>query len=112
MEYREPQPITREQAAEAFASADVERINDALIGLTYHDADGHWVQEQCLALLDYPDSDVRGLAATCLGHLARIHRDLDRDRVVEALEELRSDPIIGGRARDALDDIAVYLGDR
>jgi hypothetical protein len=111
MEYREPQAITKEEAAQAFASADVEQINDALIGLTYHDPDGQWVQDQCLALLDYPDDDVRGLAATCLGHLARIHRNLDRDRVVTALEGLRDDPAIGGRVQDALDDIAIYLGE-
>jgi hypothetical protein len=112
MEYREPRAIKREDAAEAFASADVGRINDALIGLVYHDPDGRWVQDQCLALLDYPDNDVRGLAVTCLGHIARIHRDLDRDRVLPALEGLRDDPTIGGRAQDALDDIAIYLGGR
>jgi hypothetical protein len=112
MEYREPQAITREEAAKAFASTDVERITDALIGLTYHDPDGRWVQDQCLALLDNPDNDVRGLAATCLGHLARIHRDLDRDRVLSALEQLQADAAIGGRVQDALDDIAIYLGEQ
>lgn len=112
MEYREPQVITREEAAEAFKSTDVERITDALIGLTYHDPDGRWVQDRCLELLDYPDNDVGGLAATCLGHLARIHRDLDRDRGLSALEELRDDAEIGGRVRDALSDIAIYLGER
>lgn len=112
MEYREPLAITREDAARAFASADVEQINDALISLTYHDDDRRWVEGQCLALLDHPDSDVRGLAATCLGHIARIHRELDRNRVLPALDALRNDPLVGGRAQDALDDIAVYLGDR
>lgn len=47
MEYREPQAITREDAANAFQSSDVERINEALAGLTFHDPDGGSVEDQC-----------------------------------------------------------------
>ena len=52
---------------------------------------------------------VTGLAVTSLGHIARIHRQLDLDKVLPVLEKLRSDPEIGGRVEDALDDIRKYL---
>jgi hypothetical protein len=52
---------------------------------------------------------MRGLAATCLGHVARIHKRLDLDLVLGALVPLKSDPVIGGYVRDALDDIKFFL---
>ena len=44
------------------------------------------MQELYLELLDHRDRPVRLLAATCLGHVARVHRRLDEDRVVPALQ--------------------------
>jgi hypothetical protein len=109
MEYHEPEPITRRAAQEAFAGGDARRIADALVAVTFSDPDWRWVQGECLVLLDHPSDEVRGLAATCLGHLARIHGQLDRRPVLAALCEHRDDPVIGGRVEDALDDIATYL---
>jgi hypothetical protein len=53
---------------------------------------------------------VRGLAATCLGHLARIHRQLDTATVIPRLNEMLTDPDVKGVAQDALDDISVFIG--
>jgi hypothetical protein len=56
-----------------------------------------------------PNSEVARLAVTCLGHVARIHRTLDLDRVLPVLETLRKDPEIAASMGDALDDIEMYL---
>lgn len=50
-----------------------------------------------------------GLAATCLGHIARVHGRLDEDKVVVALRERLSDKEIVGRVVDALEDIEMFL---
>ncbi|MET0233015.1 MAG: hypothetical protein ABW224_00080 [Kibdelosporangium sp.] len=100
----------RAALAAALAANDVVGITDGLLGLTNHDPDWRWVQEQCLALLAHPDKDVRGLAATCLGHLARIHRTIDLDKVVPALRQRSADPAIAGQIEDALEDIEMYVG--
>jgi hypothetical protein len=110
MRYSEVTPIDREEAAEAFSSDDVDKICDALVRLTFHDRDWNWVQGVCLTFGRHPDPQVRGLAATCLGHLARIHGTLDVDSAVRLLEDLRRDPEVRGRAEDALDDIRQYAG--
>jgi hypothetical protein len=55
---------------------------------------------------------VRGMSALCLGHLARIHRQLDLDRVLPILHGLEADQDIGWRVGDALDDIESFLGRR
>ncbi|AVT32614.1 hypothetical protein C6361_27680 [Plantactinospora sp. BC1] len=76
--------------------------------------DGDWRQSQqlYLALLDHDDHQVQALAATCLGHLARVHRRLDEDRVVVALRQARRRPHVRGTVTDALEDIELFLHPR
>jgi len=110
MRFQEVTPISREEALSAFASNNVEAICDALIRITYHDPDWHWVQEQCVRFAGFPDVDVRGLAVTCLGHLARIHRKLDVEEVLPVLKSLINDTDVAPRVADTLDDIKMFTG--
>lgn len=57
----------------------------------------------------HPDSRVRRIAATCFGHLARIHHQLDLEAVLQRLTELKDDPLVKSSAEDALDDIRFYM---
>jgi hypothetical protein len=66
----------------------------------------------CLESLDDPAVDVRAMAASCLGHLARIHRGLDLHRVAPALIAGLETAVVGSRARDALDDIETFITGR
>lgn len=109
MQFQEVTPISREQALTAFASNKVEAICDALIRITYHDPDWRWVQEQCVSFAEFPDVDVRGLAVTCLGHLARIHRRLNLKEVLPMLKSLLNNPDIAPRVADTLDDIKMFM---
>jgi hypothetical protein len=84
-------------------------VCDALVRLALHDGDWQWVESKCIAFTDHPDAEVRGTAVTCLGHLARLHHRLDLAKVLPVLARLRSDPEMGGRVGDALDDIASYV---
>ncbi|GDY33441.1 hypothetical protein [Gandjariella thermophila] len=110
MQYVEPGPVGRDALAAALGGGDGRAIAEALVGVAYHDPDWQWVQDTCLRLLGHPDTGVRAIAITCLGHVARVHRQLDTDKVVPALTRLTSDPDLGGRAEDALDDINHFLG--
>ncbi len=49
------------------------------------------------------------VAATSIGHLARLHGLLDLDVIVPLLQELLHDPEIGGLAEDALADIRMFV---
>src|ERR1051326_2548243 len=90
-------------------SENKDAICDALVGIAYYDPDWRWVQSYCLLFLNHRDADIRGLAATCLGHLARIHRVIDLNIVLPELKKLLKDPEIGGRVEDALSDIEIFL---
>lgn len=81
-----------------------------MVGSVLH-GHGDWQQLQrlYLGLLDHHDSRVRALAATCLGHVARVHRQLDECRVVAALRRHRSSPQTGAAVSNALEDIKIFL---
>ena len=106
--YQEPHPVNRDEAESAFASGDSERIARALVNVAFHEADWRWVQERCLGFARHDVAAVRQIAVTCLGHVARIHRRLDLERVLPALDELSCDPEV--QVEDALDDIRMFVG--
>ncbi|MDE2510198.1 MAG: hypothetical protein KGL74_03660 [Elusimicrobia bacterium] len=110
--YEEMPPISRAEAAKAFKSDKTDDIVRALIRLALNDSDWRWVQGHCLSFLKHKDRWVRGAAAISLGHLARIHGQLDLDVVIPELERLSTDPKMDGKAQDALDDIRTHVGNR
>jgi hypothetical protein len=71
MRFEEVTPITREEAEDSFASADLWRIRDALVRAAFFDPDWRWVQNKCIDFSSHPDATVRIVVATCLGHVAR-----------------------------------------
>ena len=107
MIYREPRPISREEAARIFASGDANEIASALVDIAFHDRDWRWVQNKCLCFARDSAPVVRQVAVTCLGHVARIHRMLDLETVLPVLNELSRDPAV--TTDDALDDIRMFI---
>lgn len=110
MKYITPSTITRAQAEAQFATGRQLEIIDALARITYNDPDWRWAQDCCLRYAEHPDPGVRGVAANCIGDLARIHKCLDLDRVFPVLKKLLSDENVVGRVEDALDDIRIFMG--
>ncbi|MEU9288514.1 hypothetical protein AB0D57_28420 [Streptomyces sp. NPDC048275] len=81
----------------------------ALLALTYDDPDRERVEAVLLNCLSLEvDPQIRALAVTCMGHMARIHQAVGID-VIHRLEELLDDPVLGGQAEDALGDIASFV---
>ena len=111
LRYEEPVPATPADVDAALDRGDAEAAARALVGAAFHHPHRRAVQDLCLRLLDGDDRPLAAVAATCLGHLARIHGELDTDVVRAALERHRGDALVGPRAEDALDDIDQYLGD-
>lgn len=107
--YEEPEPASPRDVTEALARGDHHAAAQALVGATFYYPDWREVQMLCLRLLDDDDRELAAVAATCLGHLARIHRQLDVEVVRAALEEHRTDEIVGPHVSDALEDIALYI---
>jgi hypothetical protein len=100
---------SREELEVLLRSDDELDISNALLSAAYYDPDWRWVQEKCLAFSRHPAATVRWNSATCFGHLARIHRQLDLEVVLQRLAELRDDPLVKSSAEDALDDIRFHM---
>ena len=91
------------------ASGDEVCICDALVALAFYEANWRLAQDKRSELLSHGSPDVSGLAATCLGHIARIRHKLDKDKGLRALRGCLDDDAISGRVADALDDIELFL---
>lgn len=83
----------------------------ALLRLSLHDSDPKWLEVTVLPYLRHEHHWVRGVAAMCLGHVARLHGDLNLEVVVPAISDLLNDPVreTRGKAEDALEDIEMYV---
>lgn len=90
------------------AAGNVAEAASALLYLCFNVDNAQWLQSKCLELLSHENEDISGLAITCLGHVARMHSTIDRDKVLPILREKIKDTRLSGRVQDALDDIAMF----
>lgn len=101
-------PMDREEARLELESGDAERVSCALVRLALHEPDRAFVEDVLAIHLQAPDAWVRGVAATCVGHVARVHRAVDAPRLVPLLRRLSADARTAGRVEDALSDIEMF----
>ncbi len=112
MKYEALEPIDKTRAKKLLASKDRDAICRTLVSVAMFEDDRHWAQAQCLNFARHDDAFIRGVAATGLGHIARIHGAIDEDEVMPVIRELLhdSDPATRGKAQDALSDFSTFLG--
>lgn len=108
MRYERVPESTRQELDDALTRGDDDAAQATLLSLGLHDPDGEWVQNRCLELLNHPSWALRSVAATCLGHVARIHGKIDRDRVLPALRKALKDRRTEGYAEQAIEDIETF----
>lgn len=103
--------LTAEDIMRSFRSGDSAEISRTLVTLALSDPDWRKVEAYCLDFLDHPDAGIRMVAATCIGHLARIHQQLDLDLVLPALYRHQSDPgkYVAGNVDNALSAIERFM---
>ena len=109
--YEEITPLSRE-AVERILHDDVaERVLRAVIAVSMHDSDWRYAQDLCVRLSSHPNFNVRGNAVLGFGHIARVHRQLDRALVQPIIRTALRDEndYIRGQAYCAMDDTAFFL---
>ncbi|MFI6300899.1 hypothetical protein ACIBCH_03410 [Amycolatopsis thailandensis] len=79
------------------------------MALTFNEPDVAWLQTFLLECLNSSlDIQIRALAVTCVGHVARLHGEVS-DELVSKLREMLEDPVLGGQVEDAFDDISAFV---
>ncbi|WP_417451760.1 hypothetical protein [Kordiimonas sp.] len=111
MKYEAFKPLDKTAAGEMLLSGDEEKIVYGLLGAVEGDTDWRWVQDQCLRFVNDPRENVARVAIQCLGHLARLERKLDLEKVLPVLDActVHKNPLIRGVAEDAKGDIKVFV---
>ena len=105
-------PLTRERAAEILRGGDPVAMAHALVAIALNEPDRRWVQAECTRLSTHADANLRRLSAVCIGHLGRLHGEVDRAAAESLLRRLAADPDaeVRGGVEDALGDLEVFLG--
>jgi hypothetical protein len=104
MSFQEQTRLSHAEAERSFRSDDTAAICSALAAVTLTDWDRTWLEGWCVSLSEHPESAVRQISATCLGHIARRFRRMD-PHAIEALHRLCEDPETRTYAQDALEDV-------
>lgn len=105
-----PSSLERQKFLEIFSSKSTVEISRILETVVLDQSlSWQWIQEQCLQFLEHNDSELRGMAVHCLGHVARLHQKLDRELVVIALRRHLHDEVISEKIQKTLSDIHLHL---
>jgi hypothetical protein len=109
--YKEPICLPFSEAEAMMTSERPDEVCNGLLSVTLYSRDLALAQSWCLRLAGHVSPEVRGLVATCIGHLARLHGQLDLTSAVETLRvlSLPYDATVAGRVADALEDVEQYL---
>ena len=97
-----------EEAIEILHSENMKAASHILLYLCFNFDDWRLVQKECISLIEDKKlhKDIRQLAVTCLGHLARIHSTIDQEKVIPILKlYMERDNQIAGTIADTLEDI-------
>lgn len=107
--YDEPSDISKVEFSEIVANGTAESKCEAAVRAVHSIADYDWLVAEFKSLLKDPNIEVRGVAATCIGHLARLHDEANKEQLIEILNSVSEDADIQGRVEDAMDDIGIFL---
>jgi len=102
---------SHEAVEQALRDDDTEALLRAVIGVSMHADDWRYAQDLCIRLSSHAHFNVRGNAVLGFGHVARVHRRLDRalvQPIIQAALRDKSD-YIRGQAVCAKDDTAFFL---
>ncbi|WP_148709634.1 MULTISPECIES: hypothetical protein [Pseudomonas syringae group] len=109
MSYKNSPVYDRSTVEKALDSKEIKSFCEALLSIAFYDPDWEWAQRKFLDGLESSNPDIRGLSATCLGHVARIHQKLDKVRVITAFRDHLNDSAISGWIEGALSDIDTFV---
>jgi hypothetical protein len=112
LKYKPIPVMSRIEVEEAIQRDDPGELSIAVLAAALYSEEPEWPQEICLRLAGHSHNNVRGNAILGLGHIARIHRTLNRARGEPAIRDALCDPdeYVRGHASDAADDVEIYLG--
>lgn len=104
------EPISRmskRNITAALRSPDSKVVLRAILSAALYSDDGLWAEKLVYKFIDHDDPYIRGNAMLSLGHIARVHGSLNRERAIDVLRVAKNDrhEFVRSHAIDALDDV-------
>lgn len=101
----------RESVAEALRRDDVAFLRRAVVFISMYSEDYDYAVDLCLKLSSHSDPQVAGNAILGFGHIARVHRRLDQEKIQPIIDAGLSSPYfeVSGHAWSAADDTSHFL---
>jgi hypothetical protein len=92
-------------------TAEKSAVVEGILSATMYEHDPTWALEICLKYCNAGDVDIRGIAIEGLGHIARVHGDIDLERVIPVLDVALkdTDPWVVDKAEFSLDDLTRFV---
>lgn len=89
---------------------DMEFCCKLLLKITFNCDDWKCIQDICIEIINSnKEENICALAVTCLGHLARIHRVIEKDKVLSIFNDNKENPNLSGVIENAIDDIEMFV---
>ena len=111
MKYEVIAQRSKAEVESAITVNDSEELLYAVLSAALYAEDGKWAESICLRLSRHEHFNVRGNAILGLGHIARIHGDLNELKAKPVIEAALSDEneFVRGHANAAADDVEFFL---
>jgi len=110
MKYQNPVPTTKSEIGRVVSSGDESAIAEICVNIAYFEDDWEWALGwlRDMAIDHNRSVSLRCVAATCIGHLARINKATDAEMAKNILLVLSADNSIKAAVSDALDDLHIF----
>ncbi len=91
-------------------SDNPDTIVRGLLSLALNADDGEFVQDLMVRYSQHKNENIRGIAILCFGHIARIHRAVNKELIIPLINDALNDEskFVRGHAHSALDDIKMF----
>lgn len=108
--YKEPEKMNRNKLIRALETGTIPEIENAIVSIAFYE-DKEFALKSIFKLASNSDQAIRGTAILCIGHLARIHRDLPEEETLNIIEKNLKDQSIYVRAQaeSAASDINTFI---
>jgi len=111
LKYKAIEPLSKHEVESAILRNDPDELLHAVLSAALYSDDPDWAEAICLRLAKHEHFNVRGNAILGLGHLARIHGQLNESLIKPLIEAALRDEseYVRSQADAAADDVDLFL---
>lgn len=108
MEYKNYEVKAKSDVVDLITSGKQDLIIEGIIGGVNGIDDWNWIQDVCISLIYHSNFWISKTAITSLGDIARMHKEIEKEKVLKALESI-SKPKLSEVVSMVKEDIEIFI---